>query len=85
MRPRRVLSAMLSGHLVTQAISAAARLGIPDLVARGPRNVQALARASGVRADPLYRVLRALADAGVVASAATAPVRSHAAQRPAPQ
>jgi len=67
MRPRRVLSAMLSGHLVTQAISAAARLGIPDLVARGPRNVQTLARASGVRADPLYRMLRALADAGVVA------------------
>jgi hypothetical protein len=52
---------------VTQAISVAARLGIPDLVARGPRNVQALARASGVRPDPLYRMLRALADAGVVA------------------
>jgi SAM-dependent methyltransferase len=67
MRPRQVLSAMLSGHLVTQAISVAARLGIPDLVARRPRSIQALARASGVRSDPLYRMLRALTDAGVFA------------------
>ena len=65
MRPRQALSAMLSGHLVTQAISVATRLRIPDLLARGPRGVAALARARGVRADPLYRMLRALGDAGV--------------------
>src|SRR5262245_58293140 len=65
MRPRQALSAMLSGHLVTQAISVAARLGVADLLARGPRGVAALARACDVRPDPLYRMLRALADAGV--------------------
>ena len=65
MQSRQTLSGMLAGHLVTQAISVAARLGIPDLVARRPRGARALARATGVRADPLYRLLRALADAGV--------------------
>ena len=55
---------MLSGHLVTQAISVATRLQIPDALARGPRGVAALARARGVRAHPPYRMLRALGDAG---------------------
>jgi len=67
MEPRAALSAMLSGHLVALAISLAARLGIPDLVARGPRRVSALARTTRSHPDTLYRVLRALAAVGVFA------------------
>ena len=58
---------MLSGHLVALAISLATRLGIPDLVARGPRRVSALARATRSHPDTLYRILRALAAVGVFA------------------
>jgi hypothetical protein len=67
MEPRAALSAMLSGHLVALAISLATRLGIPDLVARRPRTIAVLARATGSHPDTLYRVLRALAAAGVFA------------------
>jgi len=67
MEPRAALSAMLSGHLVALAISLATRLGIPELVARRPRSVAALARATRSHPDTLYRVLRALATAGVLA------------------
>jgi len=66
MEPRAALSAMLSGHLVALAISLATRLGIPDLVARRPCSVTALARATRSHPDTLYRVLRALAAAGVL-------------------
>jgi SAM-dependent methyltransferase len=67
MEPRAALSAMLSGHLVALAISLATRLGIPDLVVRGPRRVSALARATRSHPDTLYRLLRALAAVGVFA------------------
>ena len=49
------------GHLIALAISLATRLGIPELVGRGPRRVAALARATGSHPDTLYRVMRALA------------------------
>lgn len=67
MEPRAALSAMLSGHLVALAISLATRLGIPELVARRPRSAAALARATRSHPATLYRVLRALATAGVLA------------------
>ena len=67
MEPRAALSAMLSGHLVTLAISLATRLGIPELVADRPRSILALARATRSHPDTLYRVLRALATVGVLA------------------
>jgi hypothetical protein len=67
MEPWAALSAMLSGHLVTLAISLATRLGIPELVAHRPRSVAALARATRSHPDTLYRVLRALATVGVLA------------------
>jgi len=67
MEPRAALSAMLSGHLVMLAISLVTRLGIPELVAHRPRSVAALARATRSHPDTLYRVLRALAAAGVLA------------------
>jgi len=66
MQPRDVLSAMLSGHLVAQAVSVATRLGIPDMVGHGPRSAHALARATRSHPHALYRLLRALASAGIL-------------------
>ncbi|HEY7429850.1 MAG TPA: methyltransferase [Streptosporangiaceae bacterium] len=57
---------LTTGTWVSQAISVAATLGVPDELAAGPRAVTDLA--SSVRADPpaLYRLLRALADIHLV-------------------
>src|SRR5688572_8148286 len=61
------LAQMPTGHQVTQALYAATRLGIADLLAAGPRGVDDLAQASGSHAPSLYRLLRALAGLGVFA------------------
>ena len=67
MQPREKLSAILSGHLVAQAVSVATRLGIPDLVADRPQRADVLARATRSHPEELYRLLRALASAGIFA------------------
>jgi hypothetical protein len=55
----------LTGYWVSQAIYAAARLGVADQLAAGPRPVTEVAAAVGANADALYRLLRALAGEGV--------------------
>jgi hypothetical protein len=65
MQPRDTLSTILSGHLIAQAVSVATRLGIPDLVADRPQRVGFLAQATRSHPDGLYRLLRALASAGI--------------------
>lgn len=57
---------MIFGFMVSQAIHAAAKLGIADLLKDGPKGCDELARASATHAPSLYRVLRALACAGVL-------------------
>jgi hypothetical protein len=61
----RILEDLITGHRVAQALSVAARLGIADLLADGPRTSADLARATGTNPDALYRLLRALARKGV--------------------
>lgn len=56
---------MLMGHIPVQAISAAAELGIADLLSDGPRSPADLAAASGAHPEALYRVLRYLASLGI--------------------
>lgn len=56
---------LLGGFMITQAMGVAARLGIADLVAERPRTVAELAAETGVNADRLARVVRALASVGV--------------------
>ncbi|MFI5272836.1 MAG: methyltransferase [Ktedonobacterales bacterium] len=56
------------GYCQAQVLSAAAALGIADLLADGPRSVDDLATATGTHAPSLYRFLRALASIGVVAA-----------------
>src|SRR5687767_3190627 len=63
--PRRTLTRLLMSQVVGQALYVAAALGIADLLAEGPRPVEELADATGVDADALARVLRALAAQGI--------------------
>src|SRR5262245_17398757 len=65
--PGQQLTRMITGSWTSRAIYVAARLRIADLLADGPRSAEDLAEAAGVAAQPLYRVLRALAGVGVFA------------------
>ncbi len=62
--PVRMLQ-MLIGGWVAQSIYVAAKLGLADLVASGPKTAAELAKACDANADALYRLLRALASVGV--------------------
>jgi len=56
---------MITGFWISQAIYAAAKLGIADLVKEGPKPCEELAQATGMHPQALYRLLRALASVGV--------------------
>jgi hypothetical protein len=56
---------MITGFWISQAIYAAAKLGIADLVKEGPKPCEELAQATGTQPQTLYRLLRALASIGV--------------------
>jgi hypothetical protein len=51
---------LANGYRVTQAIHVAAKLGIADLLADGPRTSDDLASATACHAPSLYRLMRAL-------------------------
>ncbi len=55
------------GHFRSQAIYVAAKLGIADLLEKGPKSAVELSRMTDTHADSLYRLLRALASIGVFA------------------
>jgi len=63
---RERLLGLIRGYRITQAIYVAARLGIPDLLADGPRDIDDLARETGSHPQSLGRVLLILAGAGVL-------------------
>src|ERR1700761_6037116 len=52
-----------------RAVYAAAELGIADLLAEGPRDIEQLARNTGTHAQSLGRLMRALASCGIVEEA----------------
>lgn len=64
------LRRLLTGYRVSQAIYVVAELGIADLLADGPREIDALASAAGAHAGALYRTLRFLAGVGLFAEVA---------------
>jgi predicted O-methyltransferase YrrM len=66
-RPRQAFLEMVLGFQWTQAVHAAAALGVADLLADGPRSCTALAEATGTQAPFLHRLLRMLASAGMFA------------------
>ncbi len=59
------LDQMITGYWTSQAIYAAAKLGIADLLKEGSKNTEQLAEESGTNSDALYRLMRALASVGI--------------------
>jgi hypothetical protein len=64
-QPADQIMQLVMGHMVASALYSVTKLGIPDLLGNGAKPIGELARASGSNEDALYRVLRALAGAGV--------------------
>ncbi|MBQ0906924.1 hypothetical protein [Micromonospora sp. U21] len=58
---------LVAGQWRVHALGVAARLGVADALADGPRDVAQLAATTGSREDSLFRVLRALAADGIFA------------------
>ncbi len=65
--PHAALMNLTTGHWIAQAIFVAAKLGIADLLREGPRSSGDLAQSAGANPRALYRLLRALAGAGIFA------------------
>jgi hypothetical protein len=65
--PQLMLYQMGVGHYISRALYVAAKLGIADLLADGPRHYDELAAATSTHAPSLNRVLRLLASVGVFA------------------
>lgn len=63
--PDIVLTQTILGGLNAQAVYVAAKLGVADSLATGPKSVEQLAKEVGADESSLYRVLRALASIGV--------------------
>jgi O-methyltransferase domain/Dimerisation domain len=59
------LRELINGYQVSQALHVAATLGLADLLEDGPRDADDLAAETGTHAPSLYRLMRALAAAGV--------------------
>ena len=64
--PAHLLLAMMFGTVQAQLVRVAAQLRIADLLKEGPQPMAGLAEATGIPSSPLARVLRALADLGLV-------------------
>ncbi|WP_051966388.1 methyltransferase [Kitasatospora mediocidica] len=63
---RAALFAVLTGGWIAQACYAITRLGVPDLLAEGPRTVDDLAAACDADPRALHRTLRALTASGLL-------------------
>ena len=59
------LRRIIAGHRLSAAVGVAASLGLADQLVEGPRTSDELADATGAHAETLYRLLRALAAAGI--------------------
>lgn len=61
---RRLLN-IINGSWMTQATHVAARLGLIDLLADGPRTAAQLAQSTGCNVGALYRLMKALCSLGI--------------------
>ena len=64
-QPAEQLFQMAFGFMMTRALGCVAELEIAEKLKNGPKSVALLAAETGVKEEPLYRVLRALAAEGV--------------------
>ena len=65
--PHEKVRELISGYWVSQCLFVVAKLGVADVLAKGPRTVASLAQQVGAQPAQLGRVLRALASQGVFA------------------
>ena len=65
--PHVGLMQIFSGFMVSGAVSALARLGVPDHLDSGPLSAEELAPKVGAQSEPLFRLMRATASVGVLA------------------
>ena len=65
--PEARMHEMLGGYRITQMLYVATKLGLPDLLAEGPKTAEELAVAANAHGPSLYRLLRALASTEVFA------------------
>ena len=67
--PEQILQ-IITNFWTSRAVYVFSKLGIPDLLASGPKTADELASATKTHAPSLYRVLRALASTGFVSATA---------------
>ena len=67
--PGSILYQLSVGHYVSRALHVAAKLGVADLLAAGPRPAAELAARTGTDAAALRRVMRLLVSVGVFTEA----------------
>src|SRR6185312_16961304 len=65
--PGQVVIGATLGFIVSSCMQTATKLEIPDLIAAGTKKVSELAAKTNVQEDALYRILRVLEMAGMVA------------------
>jgi len=63
--PAQMVFQLATGYVMSAAVQTAVKLGIADHLANGPLSVADLAKATGTNEDALFRLLRALATAGL--------------------
>jgi hypothetical protein len=63
--PPAQLRELIAGFRVSMMVGVVAELGIPDILHRGPKSAEDLARETKTHGPSLYRVLRTLASFGV--------------------
>ena len=63
--PEQQMMQFILGKWISKPIYVAAKLGISDILEKGHRNIVELAEITTTMADPLYRMMRALAGVGI--------------------
>jgi len=63
--PQAQLMNFIVGKWISKPIYAAAKLGIADICAQGPKSIEEIAWKSNTHAPSLYRMMRALASVGI--------------------
>ena len=66
--PHETMRELISAYWTSQLVLVAAQLGVADVLAKGSRTVEEIARQVGAQPAALRRVLRALASLGVFAA-----------------
>src|SRR6266508_4121167 len=64
--PSRQLMQMINGYMLSQVVHVAAKLGVADHLADGPKTSQVLSQEIAADPDALYRLLRACAGFGLL-------------------